>query len=108
MLVALVRSGPGRRLKPTDLMELCALSSGGTTKVVRRMTESGYVVREADLYDGRSSWVQLTEEGLGLVAGIEAEVAAQHTRLLERLPAGVVDALIALLEQAAVVLEREE
>lgn len=106
VLAALRFSGPEQRLKPTDLSERCGLSSGGTSNVVRRMTESGYVVREADLYDGRSSWALLTEEGLRIAENIQDAADAAHAGMLDLLPPGVVDALSALLAQAASVLEQ--
>ncbi|MFD8691618.1 MarR family winged helix-turn-helix transcriptional regulator [Streptomyces sp. NPDC059651] len=107
VLAALRFAGPERRLKPTDLSERCGLSSGGTSNVVRRMTESGYVVREADLYDGRSSWALLTEEGLRIAENIQDAADAVHAEMLDLLPPGVVDALTALLAQAASVLEQQ-
>ncbi|WP_051055074.1 MULTISPECIES: MarR family transcriptional regulator [Kitasatospora] len=105
VLAALRGAGPGHRLRPMDLSALCRLSSGGTSNVLRRMTESGYVVREADLRDGRSSWAQLTVEGLRVVGAVQEGVDAVHARVLRRLPPGVVDALSALLAQAVDALE---
>ncbi|MFJ6700832.1 MarR family winged helix-turn-helix transcriptional regulator [Streptomyces sp. NPDC091272] len=108
VLAALRGSGPRMRLKPTELQVRCRLSSGGTSNVVRRMTESGYVVREADLHDGRSAWAQLTEEGLLVTARIQDGIDSVHDRRLDRLPPGVVDALSALLAQTVAVLEADD
>ncbi|WP_052411542.1 MarR family winged helix-turn-helix transcriptional regulator [Streptomyces sp. NRRL S-118] len=104
-VLAALRAAPDHRLKPTELSSLCRLSSGGTSNVIRRMTESGYVVREADLYDGRSSWAQLTEEGTRVCDRVQETVDGVHARLLAGLPPGVVDALTALLAQAVDALE---
>ena len=105
VLAALRGAGPGHRLRPMDLSAGCRLSSGGTSNVLRRMTESGYVVREADLHDGRSSWAQLTVEGMRVAEAVQEAVDGVHTQLLRRLPPGVVDALSALLAQTVAVLE---
>ncbi|MET9426646.1 MarR family transcriptional regulator [Streptomyces sp. NPDC003036] len=105
VLAALRGAAPEHRLKPTELSVVCRLSSGGTSNVIRRMTESGYVVREADLRDGRSSWAQLTEEGLRVCERIQDTVDTVHARRLAGLPPGVVDALTALLSQAVGALE---
>ncbi|WP_234334635.1 MarR family winged helix-turn-helix transcriptional regulator [Streptomyces sp. NRRL B-1347] len=107
-VLAALRGADGLRLKPTELAARCRLSSGGTSNVLRRMSESGYVVREADLADGRSAWAQLTEEGLLITARIQDAVAAVQERRLALLPPGAVDALSALLAQAADVLEAPE
>ncbi|WP_225987536.1 MarR family winged helix-turn-helix transcriptional regulator [Streptomyces spectabilis] len=108
VLAALRSAGGELRLKPTELAARCRLSSGGTSNVLRRMSESGYVVREADLADGRSAWAQLTEEGLLVTTRIQDAVAAVQERRLALLPPGAVDALSALLAQAADVLEAAE
>ncbi|MEW2530221.1 MULTISPECIES: MarR family transcriptional regulator [unclassified Streptomyces] len=108
VLAALRGAGGELRLKPTELAARCRLSSGGTSNVLRRMSESGYVVREADLADGRSAWAQLTEEGLLITSRIQDGVAAVQERRLALLPPGAVDALSALLAQAAEVLEAPE
>lgn len=105
VLAALRGADPGMRLKPTDLAARCRLSSGGTSNVLRRLTSSGYVVREDDLHDGRSAWAQLTEEGLLVTARIQDAVSTVHETRLAGLPPGAVDALTALLGQAVDALE---
>jgi DNA-binding MarR family transcriptional regulator len=57
--------GAPHQLRPTDLTARLLLSSGGTSNVLNRLTESGLVERERDDDDGRSSRVRLTEAGLG-------------------------------------------
>jgi DNA-binding MarR family transcriptional regulator len=85
--VLLALSGaPDRRLRPTSLSSACGLSSGGTSNVVLRLAQAGYVNREANIHDGRSTWVQLTEEGEALTRSVLDSAAAEHARLRERLP----------------------
>ncbi|MCX4745634.1 MarR family transcriptional regulator [Kitasatospora sp. NBC_01287] len=89
-----------QRLRPTTLAAACGLSSGGTSNIINRLAHAGYVNREANAQDGRSSWVQLTEEGRGLAALVTEAAAAEHIRLLTRLPEGIAEALAALLDTA--------
>ncbi|MBD0420420.1 MarR family transcriptional regulator [Streptomyces sp. NPDC052309] len=97
----------GYRLRPTELAERCRLSSGGTSNIIRRMTESGYVVREADLRDGRGSWAQLTQEGLRVEEEVRGAADAVYERLLGPLPGGVVEALSGLISLVAASLESD-
>ncbi|MDG9704536.1 MarR family winged helix-turn-helix transcriptional regulator [Streptomyces sp. DH37] len=93
-------AAPGQRLSPTGLTVGCGLSSGGTSNIVHRLVAAGYVNREANLCDGRSSWVRLTEEG-AQVAGLVAQAAAAaRARLLRRLPEGIAENLAQLVEAA--------
>src|SRR5690348_10569882 len=63
VLAVLRSTGPPYQLRPTDLAARLLLSSGGTSNVLRRLTEAGLIVREADASDARSSWVRLTDLG---------------------------------------------
>ncbi|MEW2530628.1 MarR family transcriptional regulator [Streptomyces sp. NPDC047071] len=96
----------GYRLRPGELAERCHLSSGGTSNIIRRMAESGYVVREADLHDGRGSWAQLTEEGRRVVDAVRRAADAVYGELLRPLPGGAVDALSGLISLVAAALEQ--
>ncbi|MFI6644726.1 MarR family winged helix-turn-helix transcriptional regulator [Streptomyces sp. NPDC050504] len=89
----------GGRLTPSEVAAACGLSSGGTSNIVRRLATSGYLTREANESDGRSSWVQLTEEGAALAGSIGASVDDGHARLLRRLPDGLADELLDALER---------
>ncbi|WP_327066179.1 MarR family winged helix-turn-helix transcriptional regulator [Kitasatospora sp. NBC_01302] len=104
VLLALYRAHE-HRLRPTTLAAGCGLSSGGTSNIINRLAQAGYVNREANAEDGRSSWVQLTEEGRGLAGLVTDTAAAEHARLLERLPEGIAEALAALLDTAVGQLE---
>ncbi|MCT2594727.1 MarR family transcriptional regulator [Streptomyces sp. N2-109] len=94
------------RLTPSELAAACRLSSGGTSNIVRRLAASGYLIREANSTDGRSSWVQLTEEGSRLAQTVTDAVDAGHERLLQRLPDGLAEQLSRLLGDALTQLER--
>ena len=86
VLATLRRVGAPYRLRPAELASELLLSSGGTSNVVRRLRELGFVTREANSSDGRSSWVQLTDAGVVMAErAVRAAVAAQG-ELLRDIP----------------------
>ncbi|MEU8544125.1 MarR family transcriptional regulator [Streptomyces sp. NPDC048717] len=99
VLLAL-RESEDHRLRPTALSALCGLSSGGTSNVILRLLQAGYVNREANADDARSTWVQLTPEGEALAGSVLASATVAHGRLLDRLPDGLAAELDDLLETA--------
>lgn len=104
VLATLRRVGAPYRLKPSDLTAAAVLSTGGTSNVIRRMEQAGYVRRHEDPQDGRSSWVELTARGVKI-----AELAVQnsvqaHAKLLSVVPDGKAEALNNLLRQVLVLL----
>ncbi len=56
----------------TDIARKLVLSRGGTTKVIDRLEEFGYVERKPDPSDRRATIVEITE------AGREARVSARR------------------------------
>ncbi|WAX81236.1 MarR family winged helix-turn-helix transcriptional regulator [Streptomyces sp. KMM 9044] len=99
---------PDHRLRPTSLSTTCGLSSGGTSNVILRLAQAGYVNREADVHDGRSTWVQLTSEGEALARSVLAAATAEHSRLHDRLPDDTAAALEQLLDTALHHLEGQD
>lgn len=86
VLATLRAGGRPYRLRPTELAHRLLLSSGGTSNLLRRLTEAGLVVRKADERDARSSWVQLTPAGVTTAeAAVRAATAAQR-ELLSAVP----------------------
>ncbi|MFE0776495.1 MarR family winged helix-turn-helix transcriptional regulator [Streptomyces sp. NPDC058861] len=105
VLLALYRS-EDHRLRPTALSALCELSSGGTSNVTLRLVQAGYVTREANANDARSTWVQLTAEGEALACSVLVSATAAHAELLDRLPDGLAERLDDLLATALAHLDR--
>lgn len=56
------------RMPINELGEALELSSGGATRLVDRLEESGYVERLPCPTDRRVSWVRLTDRGEGVLA----------------------------------------
>jgi DNA-binding MarR family transcriptional regulator len=86
VLAVLRASGDPYRLRPTDLAARLWLSSGGTSNVLRRLTEAGLIVREADASDARSTWVQLTEQGVQTAEAAVLAAAEAQRELLKAVP----------------------
>ncbi len=55
---------------PTELYESTIFSSGGMTKVLKKLEENKYISRIADKKDKRSMLVQLEEKGAKLAAEV--------------------------------------
>ncbi|MFD0366080.1 MarR family winged helix-turn-helix transcriptional regulator [Nocardia sp. GCM10030253] len=68
-LMRLSRS-PGRRLRMTDLAAQTNLSTSGITRLVDRLQRGGFVRREADPGDRRSSYAVLTAAGATRLARV--------------------------------------
>lgn len=68
-LTRLTRS-PGRKLRMTDLAKQTNLSTSGVTRLVDRLERNGFVRRESDPTDRRSSYAVLTAAGATRVARI--------------------------------------
>jgi len=64
VLAALRRAGPPYEQSPSKLYTDLERSSGGMTKMLKRLESLGFVKRTPDPDDGRSTLVALTPEGI--------------------------------------------
>jgi DNA-binding MarR family transcriptional regulator len=64
VLAALRRSGAPYEMSPSKLYSRLERSSGGMTKILKRLDEQGLVTRSKDPEDGRGSLVALTPAGV--------------------------------------------
>jgi DNA-binding MarR family transcriptional regulator len=64
VLAALRRAGAPYQLSPSKLYNDLERSSGGMTKMLKRLENLGFVQRAPDPDDGRSTLVVLTPEGI--------------------------------------------
>ena len=85
VLSTLRRAGRPYSLSPSQLYGQLHRSSGGMTKILKRLNESGLVGREPDPEDGRSIRVMLTARGLSLHDRVFRAFAAASNRLLAKL-----------------------
>jgi DNA-binding MarR family transcriptional regulator len=66
VLALLRRVGPPYRMSPSELYGRLARSSGGMTKILKRLEEAKLIERVPDPNDGRGLLVGLTREGLAV------------------------------------------
>lgn len=87
VLAALKRSGPPYEMAPTELHTALDRSSGGMTKMLKRLEQMGLVSRVPDPTDRRSTLVRLTDDGRQLEQqAFEAFVAHTHELLRHASP----------------------
>ena len=67
----------GNSLSPTDLYDATIFSSGGMTKVLKKLEERNLIKREASSNDKRSMLISLTKEGKDLIENCMLEIAKQ-------------------------------
>jgi DNA-binding MarR family transcriptional regulator len=85
VLAALQRAGRPYALSPSQLGGQLRRSSGGVTKILKRLEESGLIERKSDFEDGRKVRVVLTLRGLSLHERVFRAFAAASHRLLAEL-----------------------
>jgi DNA-binding MarR family transcriptional regulator len=85
VLATLRRAGRPFSLSPSQLYGQLRRSSGGMTKILKRLEESALVERTRDPEDGRGMRVTLTSRGLTLHDRVFRAFAAASSRLLAAL-----------------------
>ncbi|MBP1861468.1 MarR family winged helix-turn-helix transcriptional regulator [Rhizobium herbae] len=63
------------RLRPSDLAELCMVTTGAITGRITRLEQKGFVVRVPSSSDKRTIFVQMTESGESLLLETREQVA---------------------------------
>jgi DNA-binding MarR family transcriptional regulator len=104
VLSVLRTAGEPYQLRPTDLTNRLLLSSGGTSNLLRRLTETGLVEREADTRDARSSWVRLTVSGVEIAEMAVRAASGAQAALLRSVPEATARAAIDALREVLIAL----
>ena len=86
VLAALRRAGGRYERSPSELYGLLARSSGGMTKILKRLEERGLIRRSPDPEDGRASRVALTKKGLDVQDRVFSAFLAASRALLDPVP----------------------
>ncbi|ONI81021.1 MarR family transcriptional regulator [Actinosynnema sp. ALI-1.44] len=105
VLAVLRAGGEPYRLKPTELAARLWLSSGGTSNVLRRLTEAGLISRAADDGDARSSWVHLTPQGVEMAEETVRATSEAQRQLLGKVPEDAARAAADALRDVLLALE---
>jgi DNA-binding MarR family transcriptional regulator len=104
-ILAVLRSaGEPYRLRPSVLAQRLALTSGGTSNVLRRLTTAGLIERDPDPSDARSSWVRLSPTGVDRAEEAVRAASAAQAALLRDVPPEVTTAAITSLRAILVAL----
>lgn len=106
VLAALRRSGAPYALKPSQLYYGLQRSSGGMTKILKRLEAAGLVERAPDPDDGRSTRISLTERGKSLQERVFHAFIAATSSLMEPLGDHQKEAVSDLLADLLEVFER--
>ncbi len=106
VLASLRRSGPPYRLTPTELYRALMRTSGAITNQLHRLERAGLVRRAADPGDGRSTLVELTDQGFELVRRVGPSHLQTEHRILAALDPDERAALAALLKKLLISLEQ--
>ena len=99
---ALLRLGrtPEHRLPINELGEAMNLTSGGATRLVDRLEESGYVARVGCPTDRRVWWAELTDAGMAVVSeATEVHLADLDEHFTSRLDESEMSTLAELLKK---------
>jgi DNA-binding MarR family transcriptional regulator len=104
VLATLRAAGEPYQLRPTDLTSRLLLSSGGTSNLLRRLTETGLVEREADARDARSSWVRLTTSGIEIAEVAVRAASGAQAALLHSVPEATARTVIDALREVLLAL----
>ncbi len=79
---------PQHRMRMSDIADRVLLSRSGCTRLVDRLVELGYVVRQADCSDGRGLYAELTAAGVAKARAARAtHLAGVRHYFLDRLTA---------------------
>lgn len=106
VLAALRTRPPPHELTPTSLYRHLFLSSGGLTKILRRLSVAGLVDRPANPQDRRSRLVRLTPQGLDLLDSLLAPIGRHEEAFLAPLSRAERHQLAALLAKLVDHLDR--
>jgi DNA-binding MarR family transcriptional regulator len=107
VLAALRREGWPFRLTPIELSTALIVTSGRMTKRLNSLDGRGFIKREPDPNDGRSTSVSLTRQGKRHVEATLADHVANEQRLLGELSTKKRAELADLLEMMAISLDDE-
>lgn len=99
IVVGLRRAGKPYRLKPNELAKSLLLSTGGTSNAVNQLESQRLVRRVADPTDARSTWIELTSDGVALAERAVLANTAAHAKVFDGVPQGDVDAAAAALRK---------
>lgn len=91
-----------------EIAEGLGLSPSGTTRVVDRLEEKGFLVRITSREDGRVCCARVTEKGMRVVGALQERVLEDLKRVLERMPEPMGEVLQASMKSCAMAIRAEK
>ncbi|MFH5182310.1 MarR family winged helix-turn-helix transcriptional regulator [Paenibacillus sp. TAB 01] len=85
-----------RRMTISDLAEQLYLSPSATTIAVNRLVRDSYILRTRDVSDRRVVWVELTEQGTGMLNELRSFRRSLLLRMFSNLTEAEVDQFLAI------------
>jgi len=86
-------------LTPTQLYDLTIFSSGGMTKILKRLEQRKLISRKPDLNDKRCMLVCLSDKGEKLILEIFEQVAQKYTKFFDVLDGSEKEVFAGLLKK---------
>ena len=83
VLATLLRIADNGRMKPSEIYKNLIVSSGGITKVLKKLEQLQLITRIPDPDDKRSHWVEITPKGEKVGLEILKEVIEAHQNHLK-------------------------
>jgi DNA-binding MarR family transcriptional regulator len=75
------------------IAEGLGLSPSGTTRVVDRLEEKGFLIRITSMEDGRICCARATEKGIAVIGALQQRVVEDLGKILERMPEPMAEVL---------------
>lgn len=82
-LAALRASDPPHRMTPTEISGLMIVTSGGLTKIIQNLESKRLVRRAGNEADARSCFIEITEEGSGLIGKLTRAISDDIDPLID-------------------------
>lgn len=98
VLATLRRSGSPYRMVPSELYSVLERSSGGMTKILKRLEARKLISRTPMPGDGRSSYIQLTKKGRDIEKDMFESYLTISQRILGDIPKQKLDEIDRALE----------
>ena len=95
-------------LTPTQLYDLTIFSSGGMTKVLKRLESRGYILRKADTKDKRCMLVCLTPSGEEVIKCSLFSISKEYEAYFDTLSAHETKELSRLLQKVLYSIPKTE
>ena len=106
VLATLRRNGKNGVLTPTEIASAAMVSPSGLTHRLTQLEKMGYIIRQNDPNDRRSSLVRLTPQGRKIADQAIERISQHATRLVSSFSADEVEVLNTVLDKVLAVISQ--